>query len=179
MQNILCERCQERPATTTYTQSLNGKTTQVHLCSECAKELGLGGSFGQLLSAFPFSDLLGNIFMQPLTSAQRQSRKLPEQSCPKCHTTIQEIAQSGRLGCPECYRFFADCLSETIEKIHGQTKHTGKIPHSAEEQTKLRREIERLRETQQKAVSEEDFETAARLRDQIKELEGQVNENDA
>ena len=37
---ITCQRCGKHPATTYFTQTVNGKTTQLALCPACVAELG-------------------------------------------------------------------------------------------------------------------------------------------
>ena len=39
---MLCQKCQKKEATTYYQETVNGKTTTLHLCEDCAKELGIG-----------------------------------------------------------------------------------------------------------------------------------------
>ena len=56
-----CERCGQREATFYYQSNINGKVTQVHLCPECAAELGytrgMSNSFRSFRRSFfdPFS----------------------------------------------------------------------------------------------------------------------------
>ena len=103
-------------------------------------------------------------------SAAGKSRR-----CPKCGTSFDEIVRDGRVGCADCYRTFYDRLLPSIQRIHGKIKHNGKIssaspvearPETAEEK------IERLKNEMNDAVAKQDFETAAKIRDEIKALEG-------
>ena len=56
-----CERCGQREATFYYQSNINGRVTQVHLCPECAAELGytrgMSNSFRSFRRSFfdPFS----------------------------------------------------------------------------------------------------------------------------
>ena len=38
---MLCENCKKNVATTYFKQTVNGKTTEIFLCDECAAKLGL------------------------------------------------------------------------------------------------------------------------------------------
>ncbi len=40
-----CQHCNEREATTYIKKNINGKKTEMHLCSECAAELGVMNEF--------------------------------------------------------------------------------------------------------------------------------------
>ena len=83
-----CERCGQREATFYYQSNINGRVTQVHLCPECAAELGytrgMSNSFRSFRRSFfdPFSlledfGMLSNRmteFPAPLEEAARASR---------------------------------------------------------------------------------------------------------
>jgi len=56
--------------------------------------------------------------------------------------------------------------------MHKGTSHVGKVPQRAHRALELSDRMRNLSESLQKAVAEENYETAASLRDQIKQLEG-------
>lgn len=58
-----------------------------------------------------------------------------------------------------------------LEKIHGNTEHMGKIPNSSGEARELSRELLELRQDLKRAIDKEDYEEAAKLRDQIQTLQ--------
>ena len=35
---MICQECQERPATLHYSKVINGEKTDIHLCEKCADE---------------------------------------------------------------------------------------------------------------------------------------------
>ena len=86
----------------------------------------------------------------------------------------------GRVGCAECYKVFYNELKPSLQRIHGQIHHSGKIASTAEpvseEEAKID-EKEELKKQMDEAVAAQNFELAAQLRDRIKELEG-GNENE-
>ncbi len=84
--------------------------------------------------------------------------------CPACGLKYMEFRASGRFGCPEDYRLFAMGLSRILSRYHGASRHIGKSPRprrGGAERLRLRSELKA-------AVAREDYEAAARLRDQLK-----------
>lgn len=166
---MLCQNCGKNEATTHIKQIINGDMAESHLCSDCASHLGYSdmfSGFGINLSGL-FGGLLGD--MLPSVSAGKSPR------CPKCGTSFEEIVRSGKVGCADCYRTFYDKLLPSIQRIHGKIKHSGKVTNSApvepaEETTEEK--IEKLKAAMNEAVAKQEFETAAKIRDEIKALEG-------
>lgn len=91
--------------------------------------------------------------------------------CPTCSTELAALASDGRLGCPDCYRHFHEELRTILERFHGASAHIGMMPAATTPAELRRREIARFRSLLDRAVAAEDFEEAARLRDQIQDLE--------
>ena len=92
-------------------------------------------------------------------------------------TSYSDIAKSGHVGCAKCYEIFGDQLLPSIRRIHGNTTHCGKNSRfgtkKAEKSAEMTKKdkIKALKKELDKAVSEQNFEHAAELRDQIKEME--------
>ena len=110
-----------------------------------------------------FSDFLFNGF--DVTPHFREIK-----TCPKCGRSFQDFQKTGKLGCGECYETFYSSIKVTIKQMQGVSGHSGKIPsHSADE---LKRKIryETLKKELSKAVSEENYEEAARLHKELKSL---------
>ena len=92
--------------------------------------------------------------------------------CSFCGLTFDGFRQTGRLGCPHCYETFSGHLPRLLRRIHGSTKHVGKIylppdPTASD----MEKRLEGLRRKLERAVQSEDFERAAEIRDQIRSLE--------
>lgn len=115
-----------------------------------------------------FSDFFGddlNLFMQsPKMTVQ-------DHTCPNCHMRLSEFARTGKLGCSECYNAFRPQLMQVLSSIHSNTTHTGKISKNASERLKRKRTKEDLEHKLQAAIETQNFEEAAKLRDQIRALE--------
>lgn len=165
---MLCENCHKKTATTHIKQTVNGKTVEYHLCAECATRLHAGG-----FNPFDMSDLWSSLF-------ETQVPDIPKAKvCGKCGSTFDKIAKIGRLGCPECYSVFKEELLPSITRMHGKTRHIGKVPGKASQSVKNGYEIDKLRAELKDAISREDYETAASLRDKIKLIESKgADDND-
>ncbi len=152
---MLCERCSRNQATTMLTQRVGGRTVTEHLCAECAYK----GGFSSLFNGFPFDQMVANLARTHRASGKR---------CPSCGSSLEEIVESGRIGCSECYTVFRRELMPTIENIHGKAAHIGKRPLHRKEEPPKRLLLAQLRDDLQKAVQEENYEKAAQLRDEIR-----------
>ncbi len=168
---MLCQQCQKRVANVHYTQIVNGKKVELHLCEQCVNEKGQLGIGSQLnLGDFLWGlhSLGGNINYQ-------QPEKPEEVRCPVCNMSFGEFRKTGRLGCSNCYSVFRDDLNPILKRIHGSTEHKGKTPAKAEQSKKTVNELEKLKNELSEAISSEEYEKAALLRDKIRELEGTAN----
>ena len=66
---------------------------------------------------------------------------------------------------------FSEPLDDLLKRLHGSNRHTGKVPQGAAQQGSTSLRLAMLGREMERAVSREDFEAAARLRDEIKKLE--------
>jgi protein arginine kinase activator len=149
-----------------FTEIVNNKKSEYHLCEKCAEERGYGSSM--VKSKFSVGDLLAGMVDQ---TGSGEEAKVGRVQCPRCHMVYSAFKQSGRLGCSECYDTFRAQLRPLLRRIHGSTKHVGKTPLRDAARVALRREIQRLHDDLQRAIEREEFETAARLRDEIRTIE--------
>src|SRR5699024_7638257 len=95
-----------------------------------------------------------------------------ELTCKQCGMTFSQFRQHSLLGCPACYKAFESELSPLIERAHeGGTHHVGKVPHRAGAGEQRQMRLSRMRKRLDEAVAAEDYELAARLRDDIRGLE--------
>ena len=164
---MLCEKCLKRPATVHMQQYINGQVTETHLCQECAAQPDSPLSFEQFLHGL--LDMFGN--MQENVSKQK-----PETSyrCAVCGLSFENFKRTGKLGCAECYQTFRREMDPILKNIQGSNRHDGKYPHKAGAGMLNRRKIDKLRLELTKAIEEEQYENAASLRDQIRELEANL-----
>lgn len=159
---MLCQNCQRSDATTHLKRIVNGEAAEIHLCPECAKNLGV---------ADVFPGIGGFGLLRDMLSAENMKR-IGEKTlrCDVCGFSFDDISRTGMAGCPNCYRIFGEKLRGSLQKIHGRAVHKGKIPAAASEDTLREHRIGQLRIKLNEAIDEQNFERAAQLRDEIRAL---------
>ncbi|WP_438449180.1 UvrB/UvrC motif-containing protein [Gorillibacterium sp. sgz5001074] len=169
---MICQECGKKPATLHFTKIVNGEKTEFHICESCARERGemIPGTSG----GFSIHNLLSGLLdFEPANAGRAAKPTAPR--CEHCGLTYAQFSKLGRFGCSECYKFFEDRLDPLFKRVHGNTFHTGKVPTRTGGRIQQKREIERLKKELVQRVEQEDFESAARIRDQIKELERNIS----
>ena len=161
-----CDNCNKQ-ATVHLTEIRNGKKIEKHLCEQCAAQNeGL-----PVKSHTPINELLTNFVL-----AHSGLQKETGTACESCGISWAEFRQSGLFGCPNDYNIFEKDLTPLLQRAHeGATHHVGKVPTrrgGTGVPMKKQLDITKLRKELAKAVEAEDYERAAKLRDQIKEAEG-------
>lgn len=159
---MLCQNCGKNEATTHVKRIVNGSASEYHLCQRCAGKLGYDNILGGF--DFGFGGLFGNLFSQNALPGEAAAVR-----CKKCGSSYRDIAESGKVGCAECYKIFGERLMPSLQKIHGRAKHIGKTPAGVV--LTPERQYESLKGKLQKAIETQNFEEAAKIRDEIKSLE--------
>ncbi|MEM6748960.1 MAG: UvrB/UvrC motif-containing protein [Planctomycetota bacterium] len=163
-----CDKC-DRPATHHAIEIVAGKKIETHLCDYHAAEAGLSVKSGHT----PINQLLTN-FVKIHSGAEESEAEQAksDEGCPECGTTFAEFRESSLLGCPTCYDAFAERLSPLIGRAHeGARRHVGKAPRRAGVGHRRQLQLTRMRRRLDEAVQAEDYELAAKLRDDIVHLE--------
>jgi len=160
---MLCDICGKNPATVHLTEIIEGKTTEIHLCEECAKK-----KTEEVQKQFGMADFLSELTDLDLDDKNSASQIL----CSNCGLTYQQFKKTGKLGCYNCYSDFKKFLSPLLKKIHGTVYHKGKTSNiDTQKDLSAQGRINKLKESLARAVELEEYEEAARIRDQIKELQ--------
>src|ERR1700677_1856567 len=157
-----CCVCKEKPATVHLTQIVGDKMQKLDLCEECAKAKGINDP-----TSFAMADL-----MLGLGASQEldQSSAGATLKCPHCGFTQADFKKSGRLGCPDCYKTFSEGLSSLLKTMHKGTRHVGKAPEALRASRDNADKLKGLQKKLTKAIESENFEEAAQLRDEIKQI---------
>lgn len=151
-----CEICNKNQATVHFKQLFDGTVREIHVCEECAAEKGFDTHLPESLT-----DLLFGLNNQQ----KAQEKAADERVCPSCKLSLSDFKKASRLGCPACYETFAQDLAPVIAGMQkGITAHKGKVPAGA----RVSAELARLNQLLKEAVAAQNFEEAARLRDQIR-----------
>ncbi len=154
-----CQKC-TKAATLHITEVVSeDQFEELHLCEECAnkylyepQQKGAKGGEGA-------------------AEEGDEGSAANQRECPLCGIRFVEFRNSGRLGCPNDYQEFREELTPLLENIHGETRHVGKTPRRLPQNQQAQSELIKLRKQLQHAVTREAYEEAAKLRDQIRQLE--------
>jgi len=159
-----CQICNQNDATIHLTEISSGVRTEMHICEHCAAEQDI-----TVKNHIPINELLsGLLAVQPTDEEMAGPLKKQQPACPNCGFTLAQFRKEGVLGCPHDYEIFERALIPLIEKAHdGKTAHCGKIPSKTPHDTKKHMTILNLRQQLEAAVRNEDYELAAKLRDEI------------
>lgn len=160
-----CQICNTNSANIIFTVIVNNEKKDIKICKKCAEEKG----FNSPLGGIPF--LLGEIiFGMAVDQINEMVDKRIDDiniECGSCGMTHKEFKTSGLLGCESCYESFKDDLKIILRRIHGNNKHysfrKGKMSSTGTKISLLKKELE-------EAVKNEEFEKAAILRDEIKDM---------
>lgn len=144
-----CEKCNQNEASVYYRATINGETTEQHLCADCAGELGLDKAFSwqsrdlmeEAFGGFFGRDPFESFFGRSLLPSYARRAMAPVLTMPRIQIN----------------------LMQPKTETSGETK--------ADPALERRREINALREQLNAAVKDENFEKAIELRDKLRALE--------
>lgn len=160
---MLCTICKEKEATVHLTQIEGEKMHKLDLCEECAKQKGVNDPAG-----FSLADLLMGL---GVSQEMEKATGGADVKCPNCGHTQADFKKTGRFGCSDCYTVFAEGLEALLRTMHKDVRHAGKAPAARQQLRQRQQTLQRLQAELAQAVGAEDFERAARLRDDIKRLQ--------
>lgn len=179
-----CDLCQNEKATIFFSQVVDGKLQKVNLCKACADEKGVTDPTG-----FALADMLEGMGEETTTETAVETDEL---ACPSCGFTQTDFKKTGRFGCAECYHVFDEGLDSLLEAMHKHTQHVGKVPETFPDLPEAEipagpeepvmepspaDKLSDLKDALSKSVEDEDYEEAARLRDEISQLESQLGDS--
>ncbi|HHX17706.1 MAG TPA: hypothetical protein GX727_02465 [Clostridium sp.] len=162
---MLCQKCQKKIANIQFTQIINNNKHVLYLCENCAKEEGKL----KIGSPFSINDFFSGIMGVPyMSSVSPQSTKM---ICNTCKMSYDDFKKTGKIGCADCYKTYGEKLMPLLKRLHGNVQYNGKIPEKIYSRAKVSREIRKLKEQLNVFIKNEEYEKAAEIRDQIKEME--------
>ncbi|MHC4616491.1 MAG: UvrB/UvrC motif-containing protein [Planctomycetota bacterium] len=161
-----CQSCKKNEATIHLTEISDGVRAEMHLCEHCAQEEGIA-----VKSQIPLNELLSSLLAAQPEGDEAAGGSEQKHSCPQCGLTLDEFRRDAVLGCPFDYDVFEKSLLPLIEKAHdGKTSHRGKVPSKVPVVMRKEMELMTLRQQLETAVTNEDYELAAELRDKIEHM---------
>ena len=177
---MLCDNCGKREANVRYSENINGRKKELNLCEECSKKIGITNvDFNMPID---FTSFFGE-FMEDFATPEFMPmfNEIKSLKCNNCGFTFDDIVNTGKLGCGNCYNTFEERLNPIIRKIQGANQHVGRIGKVIDnkieqkldnklEQKNQNNQLEKLNEELKQAIKEERYEDAAKRRDEIKKL---------
>lgn len=172
---MTCQECGKRPATLHFTKIVNGEKTEFRICEACAREKGemIPGT----PNGFSIHNLLSGLLNLEPGSAGASGTKTTPLRCENCGLTYTQFSKIGRFGCKHCYEHFVDRLDPLFKRVHGNISHVGKVPKRSGGIIQYKREINELKKSLARHIELEEFEKAAGIRDEIRELEKKLSDN--
>lgn len=165
---MLCDECKKNEAVVNFTQIVNNEMTTYHLCEICADKKGIGEE--EKIKDSPLTSFVSKIGTE--SGKKAAGARGVQLQCTTCKSKLSDFKKTGRLGCPDCYSAFEEELGSLLRKIHGSHVHVGKGPKKGvPESSPVEGKIRELRKRLEESVSREEYEMAARLRDEIRMLE--------
>ncbi len=160
-----CDFCDAK-ATVFLTQLVEGQMKKVCLCDKCAKERGVTDPTG-----FSLADLLLGGLPAGAAPAAQPVSSFGGKRCPACGFTLDDLRRVRRFGCAECYSTFQDEVAPMLKGLHKGTTHSGKVPAGLMAMQFRHKRLEELRSRLDQAISAENYEEAAGIRDEIRNLD--------
>ena len=172
---MFCELCNKNPASVHVTEITHAPSAQPaalekHVCEACARSLELPTV--PLVIAKSAPEIPPEI-MKLLRQSAEKARADGSLACPQCGMSLAEFRSKGRFGCPKDYEVFRAHIEPLLLRVHNARAHRGRVPGRDEDSRKRMQHISDLRTKLEAAIREEAYESAARLRDEIQELEAQ------
>ncbi len=162
---MLCEECGKNPATVSITLTTGSVTTTKRLCQECMKKMESSLFKGDI------QGFIGSI-LSVLHAENPKENETPSPCCSGCGLSYRDFEHTGRLGCAQCYRDFSKQLQPLLQRIHGRAQHAGRRPtaYTPDPTQILNEKMLKLRQKMDEAVASENFEDAAKYRDELRAL---------
>ncbi len=169
---MLCDQCFLRNAAIHITNIRDCAMTTRHLCQECAAE--------EPFNLINLSDSMkGLVFLIEGSSKETKQKTLPKQqkdlTCGQCRYRLSDFRKTQKVGCPACYEAFREAL-KTDNPI--KTKEISPLPLPRElaltppghDDTvpDQARDWELLQGKLYQALKTENYEEAAKIRDQLR-----------
>ena len=165
---MLCEECGVNEASV-HIQAIgpDGTSTGRAVCEECFNKIRskMGGS-----GVLDLGSLFGAL-MQKFQQKQEKEQDRFEGSCPNCGMTWSKVRSSGVVGCSGCYKAFHEPIEELLVKNNGSALYVAAMPDDTVNNREKVFRLRSLRAKMAEAIEKEDFEQAARIRDEIRGLE--------
>ncbi len=150
-----CDICKVNEAVMMIQQRHGSEKMELHLCADCARSRGIESHSDHIESTI-----------------QRLMKDFTEvHPCTVCGTSLEEIKKLRRVGCPNCYKQFADEINGLLRLKNPDAEYTGSLPRRLTFGRPVLEDRAILQSKLDAAVAAEDYEKAAVYRDRIRQLD--------
>lgn len=169
-----CERCHHNTATQAIRSEKDGKSCELFVCDDCARQ-----SAPKPAGAVSLADILFSLEppapgvvrdAPPAPLADTPGEPRPLAACPSCGLTRDALREHRRFGCPACYETFGEEAKAFVRELQYGDRHVGRAPRAWKDRSR----VEELKGELADAVTRQDFPRAALLRDAIAGLEARA-----
>lgn len=184
-----CEICHKGDASTAIVVKQDGREKELYVCADCAAVHRNGSAApnksgndkpkvsiikGNSEQPPPFVEELVKAtlgFMKGVAEAEENEKRV----CPCCHAKWEQIKESGRIGCPSCWKTFARQIRDEFLAGEFGRAHLGSAPaiDQLPDATAARKILERDLKA---AIAREDYHRAALLKSRLDKLAGDGKE---
>ena len=168
---MICDECGVRPATIHLTTFTDGEKQDKNLCATCLTKYKMNLPTLDLTN---LAGILGCFIEKALTGKKEEPDSGFTATCESCQMDYKQFKRNGMLGCADCYKAFREPIEDMLIRMHGNAQHVGRVPGGVNSQVSLKLQIDKLKQQLLRAVSEEEYEMAASLRDQIRALTNEL-----
>lgn len=155
-----CEHCGKNEVTFLYRSSVNGNVTERHLCGECAEKLGytraMAAQNRSMMQNFFNRNSLFDGFFSPVSDLMGRSGWLLEDPFEDFFSEMPALRSA---------------LQKEQQKVEPRKQQNELVDHEEQKRFSRMRQVNALRMEMRRAVGQEDFERAAQLRDELRALE--------
>ena len=185
-----CSRCKKNRATIHIDKFLNGKYIFIDVCEECAQKENMipqQADITQLLE-----EAIEKFFVKQIpesaknpakegkhktTTFLKKIKSQQSKTCTECGISLAEIDSEKLLGCPNDYDVFHEEIFARLKRINSIARYDGHLPIMNRAEGNIRLEIRKKKTEMKNAISLENYESAAKIRDEIIELESKLHGN--
>ena len=163
---MLCDSCKERDAVVQVTQVTDPPVRQLNLCEKCAAERGIETHV--TMPKQPLTDFIQAVQQKQLLAGRREVALHLLQG-----STLRDFRNTSGSGARTATAAFEANLRDLLRDVHGNFEAPGQALPSAcaGRRRRGRRVATELRDRLRRAIEQEQFEEAAKLRDQLKVME--------
>lgn len=172
---MLCQKCHKKLGSVRYSEVVDGKVTDMLLCQDCLAKLQEDRQTGfELSTPTAFTG-------RPVVAGGGVRKRAPKakERCKACDTDLNSVLETGMVGCVTCYETFSAHTESLLEGIQLALAHRGKVPRLDDARARVRSELQSKRALLKTALSMENYEEAASLRDEIRTLEAGLGASEA